>query len=616
MCLIEEKSSIKPLASCAITLISGLQIFTNTEIVRKAREGVLEYLLINHPLDCPICDQGGECDLQDQTMVFGSDKGRFYDTKRSTSNKNLGFFVKTFLNRCIHCARCTRFLHDLAGTPELQLLGRGYKTEISNYVFKNLTSELSGNIIDLCPVGALTSKPYAFKARVWELMSFFSYDLMDAFCSNIQLDFRGLEFLRILPKTNKFLNDEWITDKTRFYYDSLMIQRLTSLFFKDLKYYPLSWNQGLSFFRNYSLRFFTFLKKTIRTNVFLTGYGTFLDLESSYFMKKFNSFFGINLYALFLKIKNIDFRAFYSLSFFWKLSNINYWSDVKFYLLNTNLRYESPITNLKLKKIINNYYSFVYIYGFLSNLNLPYTHLATKLSKAILNFLSFSQNFLLVKGWNTPDNFFSMQNANTVACTVSDITSSEFNLKLDKLNSSVLPIFFFNNGYSDKFKFSSYYPVLLNILHHVRNDFLQSINKKIKLLLFPTKFYIEKAASYISNTIFFFNTINPFSYSLRNTKEEWRIINSLLEHGFSYFFSSDIQKSINKVLPKIQKLLNFFSLNVTYFYTHNNLQKSEINNYFITNIITYFSNNLQLASRLFRCLNDYIYISFNQHQYA
>lgn len=166
MCLIEEKASIKPLASCAITLLNGLQIFTNTEIVKRAREGVLEYLLINHPLDCPICDQGGECDLQDQTMVFGSDKGRFYDIKRSTSNKNLGFFIKTFLNRCIHCARCTRFLSDLAGTPELQLLGRGYKTEISNYVPKNLTSEISGNIIDLCPVGALTSKPYAFKARV------------------------------------------------------------------------------------------------------------------------------------------------------------------------------------------------------------------------------------------------------------------------------------------------------------------------------------------------------------------------------------------------------------------------------------------------------------------
>lgn len=165
MCLIEEKSSIKPLASCAITITTGMQIFTNTEIVKKAREGVLEYLLINHPLDCPICDQGGECDLQDQTMVFGADRGRFYENKRSTSNKNFGFLVKTFLNRCIHCARCTRFLQDLNNNFNMSLLGRGYKTEISNYVNSFLIGELVGNIIDLCPVGALTSKPYAFKAR-------------------------------------------------------------------------------------------------------------------------------------------------------------------------------------------------------------------------------------------------------------------------------------------------------------------------------------------------------------------------------------------------------------------------------------------------------------------
>lgn len=208
MCLIEEKASIKPLASCAITIANGMQIFTNTEVVKKAREGVLEYLLINHPLDCPICDQGGECDLQDQTMVFGSDKGRFYDLKRSTPNKNLGFFVKTFLNRCIHCARCTRFLADLAGTHELQLVGRGLQTEIGTYTNRFLTSEVSGNIIDLCPVGALTSKPYAFKARVWELISFYTHDIMDGFASNIQVDFRGLTLLRILPKTNKLLNDE------------------------------------------------------------------------------------------------------------------------------------------------------------------------------------------------------------------------------------------------------------------------------------------------------------------------------------------------------------------------------------------------------------------------
>lgn len=208
MCLVEEKSSLKPVASCAVSILAGQAIYTNTEVVKRAREGVLEYLLANHPLDCPICDQGGECDLQDQTMVFGADRGRFYENKRTTPNKNLGFLVKTFLNRCIHCARCTRFLQDLAGAPDIQLLGRGHKTEISNYVNAFLTSELSGNIIDLCPVGALTSKPYAFRARPWELFSVYSFDILDGFGASIQLDFRGLELLRILPKANRFLNDE------------------------------------------------------------------------------------------------------------------------------------------------------------------------------------------------------------------------------------------------------------------------------------------------------------------------------------------------------------------------------------------------------------------------
>lgn len=165
MCLVEEKSSLKPVASCAVSIASGMTIYTDTELVKKAREGVLEYLLINHPLDCPICDQGGECDLQDQTMVFGADRGRFYENKRAVPNKNLGFLIKTFFNRCIHCARCTRFLNDVTGSAEIQLLGRGGTTEISSYVYKFITTELSGNIVDLCPVGALTSKPYAFKSR-------------------------------------------------------------------------------------------------------------------------------------------------------------------------------------------------------------------------------------------------------------------------------------------------------------------------------------------------------------------------------------------------------------------------------------------------------------------
>lgn len=208
MCLIEEKSSLKPVASCAVTIVAGMHIYTQTEMVKKAREGVIEYLLINHPLDCPICDQGGECDLQDQTMVFGADRGRFYEAKRTTPNKNLGFLVKTFLNRCIHCARCTRFLQEVAGFSKLSLLGRGYKTEISTYTEQFLTTEISGNIIDLCPVGALTSKPYAFKARPWELVSVYMYDIVEPFGANIELNYRGLELMRILPRINYELNGE------------------------------------------------------------------------------------------------------------------------------------------------------------------------------------------------------------------------------------------------------------------------------------------------------------------------------------------------------------------------------------------------------------------------
>lgn len=208
MCLLEEKASLKPIASCAVTIGAGMIVYTQTELVKKAREGVLEYLLANHPLDCPICDQGGECDLQDQTMVFGADRGRFYELKRSTPNKNFGFLIKTFLNRCIHCARCTRFMHDVAGAQNLALLGRGYKTEISNYTENFLVSEISGNIIDLCPVGALTSKPYAYKARAWELVSVYTFDIIEPLGASVELNYRGLEIMRILPHVNYEINDE------------------------------------------------------------------------------------------------------------------------------------------------------------------------------------------------------------------------------------------------------------------------------------------------------------------------------------------------------------------------------------------------------------------------
>jgi len=235
MCLIEVKGGPpKPQASCAMgvkDLRPGPngeppEIFTNTPMVKKAREGVMEFLLINHPLDCPICDQGGECDLQDQAMAYGVDSSRFHENKRSVEDKYLGPLVKTSMNRCILCTRCVRFTTEVAGVSDMGLLGRGEDAEITSYLERALGSELSGNVVDLCPVGALTSKPYNFVARPWELVKTETIDVMDALGSNIRVDSRGREVMRVLPRVNESINEEWISDKTRHIVDGLKAQRL------------------------------------------------------------------------------------------------------------------------------------------------------------------------------------------------------------------------------------------------------------------------------------------------------------------------------------------------------------------------------------------------------
>ncbi|MAY31663.1 MAG: NADH dehydrogenase (quinone) subunit G [Rhodovulum sp.] len=228
MCLVEMENAPKPIASCAFPQTPNMVIHTNSLITQKAREGVLEFLLLNHPLDCPICDQGGECDLQDQALVFGNDSGRYYDYKRSVTNKNCGPLVKTIMTRCIHCTRCVRFATEVAGIEDLGATGRGGNVEIGTYIEKVLESEVSGNVIDLCPVGALTSKPYAFKGRPWELSSFNSIDTTNSLGSHLRLDIRNNSVLRILPKPNEYINGDWIDDKSRFYYDGFQRQRLSS----------------------------------------------------------------------------------------------------------------------------------------------------------------------------------------------------------------------------------------------------------------------------------------------------------------------------------------------------------------------------------------------------
>ena len=249
MCLVEvEGGAPKPVASCATPVVDGMKVKTDSPMVKKAREGVMEFLLANHPLDCPICDQAGECDLQDQSMVYGKADSRFHEHKRAVKDKNLGPLVATEMTRCIHCTRCVRFMTDVAGVAEMGAVGRGETMEITSYLEKSLTSELSGNIIDLCPVGALTSKPYAFKARSWELNKTESIDVMDAVGSNIRLDSRGLEVMRILPRLNEDINEEWISDKTRFCYDGLKYQRLDQAYIKELgKFKAVSLDEAYQF---------------------------------------------------------------------------------------------------------------------------------------------------------------------------------------------------------------------------------------------------------------------------------------------------------------------------------------------------------------------------------
>ena len=233
MCLVEMDKSAKPIASCAMPAAEGMKIKTNTDMVEKARKGVMEFLLANHPLDCPVCDQGGECDLQDQSLYYGFDKSRFKENKRKVKDKYMGPLIKTIMTRCIHCTRCVRFATEVGGVTEIGAIGRGENMEITTYLEKSMESELSANVIDLCPVGALTSKPYAFEARPWELKKTETIDVMDAVGSNIRVDTYGWEVKRILPRLNNNINEEWISDKTRYACDGLLKQRLDKPYKRD-----------------------------------------------------------------------------------------------------------------------------------------------------------------------------------------------------------------------------------------------------------------------------------------------------------------------------------------------------------------------------------------------
>ncbi len=342
MCLVEvEGMPPKPVASCAMPANDGMKIHTNSPMVKKAREGVMEFLLANHPLDCPICDQAGECDLQDQAFQYGSRTSNYHEHKRAVKDKNMGPLVKTQMTRCIHCTRCVRFLEDVAGTTEMGAVGRGETMEITTYLEKSLKSELSGNIIDLCPVGALTSKPYAFKARSWELRKTETIDVMDAVGSNIRIDSRGVEIMRILPRLNEEINEEWISDKTRFCYDGLKYQRLDKPYIKrNGKLSEASFDEALTEVANKI--------KSLQASEIAAFTGQLSAVEEIFALKKLLEKLGVKNFDCRLRDEKLNANDRASYLFNSSISGIDV-ADACL-LIGVNPRKDAPILNARLKK--------------------------------------------------------------------------------------------------------------------------------------------------------------------------------------------------------------------------------------------------------------------------
>ena len=342
MCLVEMEKSPKPIASCAMPASDGMVIKTNTPTIEKSRKGVMEFLLANHPLDCPVCDQGGECDLQDQSMFYGIDKSRFRENKRSVPDKNMGPLIKTQMTRCIHCTRCIRFATEIAGVPELGAIGRGEDMQITTYLEQSVQSELSGNVIDLCPVGALTSKPYVFEARPWELKKTETIDVMDAVGSNIRVDTYDWKVKRVLPIINEDINEEWISDKTRYACDGLLNQRLDTPYIKyNNKFEKASWDEVYKIIKSK-------IENTNKDKV--CGFvGDLTNMEASFIFKEF--------FDRTINTKNYESRE--SNYFIDTSLRENYIFNSKIngieetdliLLIGTNPRFEATILNARIRK--------------------------------------------------------------------------------------------------------------------------------------------------------------------------------------------------------------------------------------------------------------------------
>lgn len=445
ICLVESNSKL--VASCAMPFIDGMIVYTDNKKVVYSREGVVEFLLVNHPLDCPICDQGGECDLQDITITYGNDRGRFYEFQKKAVN-DINFsspLIKTIMTRCIHCTRCVRFINEICGSFDFGVIGRGFNMEIGTYLNIHLDNELIGNVIDLCPVGALTSMPYAFSNRPWELASVFSVDFLDSLASSIRVDTCNNKIVRVLPFLNENINEEWLSNKARFYYDALLLQRFN---------YPKFKFNGklviLGLFRIFFIFFKIFIFKVKNLNNISVYTSYFNSIEENFLLKDFfNSLGCSNIYFFKDQNLNVDWRLNYLVN---KISfNI---FPYNYFFLGSNLRFDSPILNLKFRKdYLKGTYFFRKFYSLGGSLNystFPIENIGNS-SLSLKFFLEakffYSRNFLI-------NNFYN-----------------KFMFILNKININI------------KYTLNTYFFFLLTKKNYNNGIFLKLIFLKVKIFL-------------------------------------------------------------------------------------------------------------------------------------
>ena len=625
MCLVEIEKSPKPIASCATTVTEGMNIKTNTQFVKKARKGVMEFLLANHPLDCPVCDQGGECDLQDQSMFYGIDKSRYKENKRSVPEKNMGPLIKTVMTRCIHCTRCIRFATEVAGVPELGAIGRGEDMQITTYLEKSMQSELSANVIDLCPVGALTSKPYVFEARPWELKKTETIDVMDAVGSNIRVDTYGWEVKRVLPKINEDINEEWISDKTRYACDGLLNQRLDSPFINHKgKLQKASWNEAYGLIKD--------KVNSIESNKICGISGDLVNMETLYIFKEF--------FNKHLNSKNLEFRNDNIYINPEKRENYLFNSSINgieesdfIFLIGTNPKFEATILNARIRKAYLKNKTKIISLNDVGDLTYPYRKLngKTDIIKEIVSdqhpissiikeskkpLIIFGQSSLslksskyifesiktyLIKNKKISENWNSLNTISNNASTIGNL-----DLGLYKTIDG-------SNQVLEDLKNHKYELIYLlgqdNLEFNKQNEFIiyqgshGDKGAEIADLILPGAAYTEQNG-YFTNLEGRLQKAYKASYPPGEAKEDWLIINQLSK----FIYNKNLFKNKDELESSMLNYLNLYKKKNS---EENYSEQSNLNfvseKIFLKNNDYYYSNPIARASKtMFYCRNEKI----------